>query len=78
MTVGKENPMKTYYLTRNRILYMRRNSSPFNLLIFALFFILFTFPKTIIVCLVSGDFVKMKWFLKGVGYNLSHSSKSAI
>jgi GT2 family glycosyltransferase len=78
MTVGKENPMKTYYLTRNRILYMRRNSSPFNLIVFAVFFILFTIPKTIITCLISGDFTKLKWFLKGVGYNFSHSSKSAV
>jgi GT2 family glycosyltransferase len=78
MTVGKENPMKTYYLTRNRILYMRRNSSPVNFLVFVLFFILFTIPKTIIVCLFRGDFTKLKWFLKGVGYNFSHSSKSNI
>jgi len=78
MTVGKENPMKTYYLTRNRILYMRRNSSPFNLAVFVLFFILFTMPKTIIACLVGGDFTKLKWFLRGVGYNLSHSSKTTV
>jgi GT2 family glycosyltransferase len=76
MTVGKENPMKTYYLTRNRILYMRRNSTLINLLIFGLFFILFTIPKTIITCLISGQFVKLKWFLKGITYNLTHSSKS--
>ena len=55
MTVGKENPMKTYYLTRNRILYMRRNSTLFNLLVFGLFFILFTIPKTVIACLISGS-----------------------
>jgi GT2 family glycosyltransferase len=78
MTVGKENPMKTYYLTRNRILYMRRNSTAFNFLVFAVFFILFTIPKTVISCLFSGDFIKLKWFLKGVGYNLSHSSKSPV
>jgi GT2 family glycosyltransferase len=76
MTVGKENPMKTYYLTRNRILYMRRNSDPINLLVFGLFFILFTIPKTILACLISGHFTKLKWFLKGVTYNLTHSSKS--
>jgi hypothetical protein len=76
MTVGKENPMKTYYLTRNRILYMRRNSDPFNLLVFTLFFTLFTIPKTILVCLLTGHFTKLKWFLKGVAYNLVHSGKS--
>jgi hypothetical protein len=78
MTVGRENPMKTYYLTRNRILYMRRNSAPFNFLVFSIFFILFTIPKTIITCLLSGDFIKLKWFLKGIGYNLVHSSKTSV
>jgi hypothetical protein len=78
MTVGRENPMKTYYLTRNRILYMRRNSAPFNFLVFSIFFILFTIPKTIITCLLSGDFIKLKWFLKGIGYNLVNSSKTSV
>jgi hypothetical protein len=78
MTVGKENPVKTYYLTRNRILYMRRNSNTLNFLVFTVFFILFTIPKTIIVCLFSGDLVKLKWFLKGIGYNLLHTSKSPV
>jgi hypothetical protein len=41
MTVGRENPMKTYYLTRNRILYMRRNSAPFNFLVFSIYRIRF-------------------------------------
>ena len=28
--------------------------------------------------LISGHFIKLKWFLKGIGYNLSHSSKSPV
>jgi GT2 family glycosyltransferase len=76
MTVGKHNPMKVYYLTRNRILYMRRNSSLFHLLVFSLFFIFFTIPKTIIINLVNGQFAQLKWFFKAIGYNLTHSSKS--
>ena len=38
MSVGKENPMKVYYHTRNRILYMRRNSSLPQLFVFSVFF----------------------------------------
>lgn len=78
MTVGKENPMKVYYLTRNRILYMRRNSSPFHLLVFSLFFGIFTIPKTILFDLINGRLAEMKWFFKALGYNLSHSSRSAV
>src|SRR5580765_6927813 len=46
-TVGKENNMKAYYHTRNRILYMRRNSDPFHLAIFMFFFIFFSLPKAV-------------------------------
>ena len=37
MTTGKESPFKTFYHTKNRILYMRRNISTFNLIIFLVF-----------------------------------------
>lgn len=76
MTVGKDNPMKTYYHTRNRILYMRRNSDLFHLLVFSIFFSLFALPKAIFTCLKNHQPTQLKWFLKGVGYNLVHSSKS--
>jgi GT2 family glycosyltransferase len=76
MTVGKDNPMKVYYHTRNRILYMRRNSDAFHLLIFSLFFTFISLPKSIIRFLLKGQMVQIKWFLKGIGYNLTHNSKS--
>ena len=78
MTVGKDNPMKTYYLTRNRILFMRRNSSFFHLFVFMLFFSFFTLPKTIFTYLKNRQFQQLKWFLKGVGYNLVHSAKTSV
>src|SRR5664279_1233917 len=45
LTVGKENPLKVYYHTRNRILFMRRNSDLFHLSIFVLFFTFLAMPK---------------------------------
>jgi GT2 family glycosyltransferase len=76
ITVGKENNLKAYYLTRNRILYMRRNSDLFQLFIFLMFFIFLSFPKAIITYIKNGQFSQLKWFLKGIGYNIVHSSKS--
>ena len=76
-TVGKENNMKAYYHTRNRILYMRRNSDPFHLAIFMFFFTFFSLPKAVFNYLKNHQFSQLKWFLKGIGYNLIHSSKSA-
>ena len=76
MSVGKENPVKVYYHTRNRILYMRRNSAFLPLIVFTLFFTCFTIPKSIISFLLTRKFLQLKWFLKGVAYNLSHNSRS--
>ena len=76
LTVGRENPVKAYYHARNRILYMRRNSDIFHLVIFTLFFAFFALPKSIFTYLKNGRFAELKWFLKGVAYNLVHSSYS--
>jgi GT2 family glycosyltransferase len=76
LTVGKENNIKAYYHTRNRILYMRRNTDPFHLAVFLLFFIFFSFPKAIFTYLKNSQYSQLKWFLRGIGYNIVHSSKS--
>jgi GT2 family glycosyltransferase len=77
MTVGRESPLKAYYHTRNRILYMRRNSDTFHLMIFSLFFTCFALPKALFTYLKKGQLIHLKMFLKGIGYNLSHSAKSS-
>ncbi|HTS44619.1 MAG TPA: glycosyltransferase family 2 protein [Puia sp.] len=78
MSVGKQNPMKTYYHTRNRILFMRRNNNFFQLFIFTLFFTFFSIPKSIYTYLVNGQFEHLKLFLKGVCWNLYSSSASPV
>jgi GT2 family glycosyltransferase len=78
MSVGKENPMKAYYHTRNRILYMRRNSDGFHLAVFTIFFLFFTMPKSIFGYLLKGQGKQLKYFLKGVMYNLSHSANEQV
>ncbi len=76
MSVGKENPLKAYYHTRNRILYMRRNSSTLQLISFTLFFTFFTLPISVIRYLLKAQFLQLWWFLRGAGYNLVNSSRS--
>lgn len=78
MSVGKRNPMKEYYLTRNRILYMRRNADRQGLLAFSAFFILFTFPKTTVKYLIKGDFKFLFAFYRGIKDNLAMSSYSEV
>jgi GT2 family glycosyltransferase len=78
MSVGKNNPMKVYYHTRNRILYMRRNTRFPQLALFALFFIFFTAPKAIFKYLVTRQFSQLRYFIKGAAWNLYSSSHSAV
>jgi GT2 family glycosyltransferase len=78
MSVGKLNPMKEYYLTRNRILYMRRNSHGLRLVAFTAFFTLFTIPKTTLEYLVKGNFAFLNAFLRGIRDNLKMLSCSPV
>lgn len=72
MSTGKESPLKTYYLTRSRIMYMRRNSTFPGLITSLLFFIFLSMPKHILVYLSKKDFVNLRAFLKGVFWHLDH------
>lgn len=78
LSVGKANPMKVYYHTRNRILYMRRNASFLPLLVFSIYFSLFAVPKNTIGYLLKRQFTHLKFFLKGVAWNLYSSSSSPV
>ena len=72
MTVGKGNPLKVYYQTRNRILFMRRNVSGLPLLIFVIYYSLFAFPKAIFTYILNRQFSFLRALLNGVGWNLRH------
>ncbi len=78
LSVGKNNPMKVYYHTRNRILYMRRNVNVFQMTVFTLFFGLFTLPKSLIGYLARKETRQLKFFLKGVFWNFYSSSYSKV
>ncbi|HRO07187.1 MAG TPA: glycosyltransferase family 2 protein [Ferruginibacter sp.] len=78
VTVGRNSPLKTYYLHRNRILFMRRNSNYAQLILFALFYSFFTFPKNIIQFSLQKEWTLLKAYVKGVYWNLNHSSKSKV
>jgi hypothetical protein len=78
ITVGKKNPMKLYYHTRNRILYIRRNSKWHQQLFFFFYFLLVGVPKNLIQLLLCGQWPHAKNLLKGVAWNFYSSSVSAV
>lgn len=78
VSVGQHNPLKTYYLTRNRILFMRRHCSSVQLAVFYLFFAGCVLPKHIFSYAATGRFRHARAFAKGVLWNLTSPSVSPV
>jgi GT2 family glycosyltransferase len=72
MSIGKGSTLKTYYMTRNRVLYMRRNTTGLKKLTWLLFFLFFTLPKNALVFTLHRDIQHAKAFWKGLTWNMTH------
>jgi hypothetical protein len=73
MTTGKESPLKTFYLTRNRILFMRRNAPLPALVLFSLYFVICTVPKNTFMYLVKRQGTHLRSFWKGILWQFNPS-----
>ncbi|WP_288424916.1 glycosyltransferase family 2 protein [uncultured Spirosoma sp.] len=78
MSVGEFSPLKTYFLTRNRILFMRRHGSSVQKLVFYLFFAVCVVPKHLAAYLLTGKWEHAKAFVRGVRWNLHSPSTSPV
>lgn len=76
MSVGKESNIKTYFMTRNRMLFIRRNTGLLNTLIFCLYYVSIACPKQVYVYIKNNRKDLIKWVLKGVLWNITHSTNS--
>jgi GT2 family glycosyltransferase len=66
MTTGKSSPLKTFYITRNRILFMRRNAPLPGLMVFLAWFVCFTIPKNTIQFAARKQKDHLRSFWKGI------------
>jgi GT2 family glycosyltransferase len=71
MTTGKSSPFKTFYHTKNRILFMRRNMKPQNYFIFLAYFTFFTIPKNTLTFILKGQKQHLKSFWKGIMWHFN-------
>lgn len=76
MSVGKESKIKTYFMTRNRMLFIRRNTGILKTFFFSVYFILFACSKQIFVYLLQRKFDLVKWVVKGVLWNFRNTKNS--
>jgi len=71
MSVGKMSTLKTYYINRNRVWFMRRHSSGLQLLLFYAFLWCVTVPKNVLQLWLRGEREHLKAFMKGIWWNFS-------
>lgn len=74
MSVGKNSTLKTYYMTRNRLLFMRRNTTGLKKIFWVLFFISFSLPKNALTFVLQRDAEHGRAFWKALVWNLTHLS----
>jgi GT2 family glycosyltransferase len=78
ITMGKQSALKVYYHTRNRILYMRRNTNALQFVFFSLFFFFISTPKAILKFSINNQSEHLKSFVKGIIWNLTKSKYSPV
>lgn len=74
ISTGKNSPLKIYYLTRNRLIFARRNLKGVTKMISLLFQILISWPKNFVSYILKGQFKNLKAYNRGVVWNFTHIS----
>lgn len=78
VSTGKESPLKTYYLNRSRLLYMRRNVRGIRSIIPILFQLFVAIPKNMLKYLIQGRTDLFKAYCRAVGWQIRTIGKKFI
>ncbi|MEC5164350.1 GT2 family glycosyltransferase [Flavobacterium sp. PL11] len=70
ISTGKNSPLKTYYLNRNRVLFLRRNSHGIQFFLAIIYFFLVSLPKNTLKYLFNMEHLVALY--KGVAWNISN------
>jgi GT2 family glycosyltransferase len=76
VSVGKNTPLKEYFMNRNRILFVRKNA---NLLVFLMFCFYFAFavvPRNLFKYVWDKQISFIPVFLRAIGWHFTHSKDS--
>lgn len=75
ISTGKGSTLKTYYYSRNRLLYLRRNTFGSQRILMYLYYFSIAVPKNLLGYITKGDWEHLKAFWKGLIWNFTNSSK---
>jgi GT2 family glycosyltransferase len=76
MSVGKQSPIKTYFMTRNRMLFIRRNTGILNTIFFSIYYLLIANTRQVFAYLMEGRARLIKYVFKGLAWNFTNSKDS--
>ena len=77
-SVGKISALKTYYINRNRLLFMRRNRSRLQWMAFCVFLFFFTIPKNTLAFAMKAEWANLKAFWKAIRWNFTGQNISPV
>ena len=70
ISIGQDSPLRIYYLTRNRILFIRRNRSVLEIFLSFVFILFFAMPKHCLIFLFKGELRYIRSYIKGMIWNI--------
>lgn len=76
VTVGKNSFMKTYFMNRNRLLFARRNTPLFALLVFYVYFMLIVVPRNMWNYIKAGQYSYLTALFKAIWWNMRNKTDS--
>ncbi|MBI9067949.1 MAG: glycosyltransferase family 2 protein [Salinivirgaceae bacterium] len=76
ISVKKGSVLKTYFINRNRILFMKRNFNWINRLMAFLFILLISFPKNLLMFLIKSEYKHLQAYWDAISWNFTHKTKN--
>lgn len=78
LATGRNSRLKDYYMTRNRLLFIRRNASKLQLLVFFLYAVTVLHARYILKCIATREPGRIPIFLKAISWNLKNPAYDTI
>lgn len=76
VSVGKRTALKEFFMNRNRILFIRKNTSTATFTIFCAYFLLTVVPRNLLHYLVNKEYPFIPVFLKAITWHFTNRSDS--
>ncbi len=73
LSTGKNSPFKTYFLHRNRLLYIRRNHLGLKKFASCTFFLFVSSPFHLLKCLIKGEWFHFSAIVKAIYWHINHN-----